>query len=242
MSVHKWSAIALLGLAICGCSRSVAPDETAALPDASAALAMDQHEAGVDVLPLPKRLAFMTGHVEAGLALYRAGESAMAAKHLLHPVSETHAAERIGLDALGFDGDLFTTVADALDKHIPAQQIEPLLLAAEQNLASVAARAGGDVREIIAFLMDTVAEEYAIGVRDGVVSDPGEYQDAFGFTRVAIARSSALNDAVRSSVQMRLAALLEIWPAAPIPPDDPVSVATMQRLVDDVRAALGSED
>ena len=62
---------------------------------------------GVRVLPVEKRVAFMSGHVEAGLALYRAGFPEMAAKHLMHPVSETHSEERAGIDAFGFEQDLF---------------------------------------------------------------------------------------------------------------------------------------
>ncbi|MGB6228762.1 MAG: hypothetical protein WBF53_01375, partial [Litorimonas sp.] len=63
----------------------------------------------MDTLPRSHRLAFMMGHVEAGLSLYRAGQPDMAAPHLLHPVSETHAAEREGLEELGFDAALFET-------------------------------------------------------------------------------------------------------------------------------------
>lgn len=47
--------------------------------------------AAMETLPVQFRVAFMSGHVEAGLALYRAGAPDQAARHLLHPVSETHA-------------------------------------------------------------------------------------------------------------------------------------------------------
>ncbi len=189
-------------------------------------------------LPLPKRLAFMTGHVEAGLALYRAGEPDMAAKHLEHPVSETHASERVGLDALGFDAQVFISVSKALRSGVPASQIEPQLISAQQNLTLVSARAGGDTREIIRFLLDTIVEEYAIGVQNGAVTDPGEYQDAFGFTVVAIRHANSLQDPAKSKVLTRLNALLSAWPQAPIPPEQPVSVKTITRLVDEVREAL----
>ena len=77
-------------------------------------------------LSLPHRLAFMSGHVEAGLALYRAGEAEMASKHLLHPVSETHSAEREGLDELGFDAELFEAVSMVLEAGKSAEEIAPL--------------------------------------------------------------------------------------------------------------------
>lgn len=177
----------------------------------------------MDTLPLPKRLAFMTGHVEAGLALYRAGEPGMAARHLLHPVSETHAAEREGLDQLGFDGALFEEVSKALEADRPASEIEPQLRAAEENLAMVADRAGGDTAEIIRYLMDVVAEEYTIAITDGQVSDPGEYQDAYGFTVVAKDRALTLDTPPAGLIE-ELDALLALWPASPIPPADPTPV------------------
>ena len=49
--------------------------------------------------------------------------------------------------------------------------------------------AGGDVSDIIKFLMETVNEEYAIGVKDGKIVEAGEYQDAYGFSSVALKMS-----------------------------------------------------
>ena len=117
---------------------------------------------GVDTLSVEKRVAFMSGHVAAGLALYRAGAPDQAAKHLLHPVSETHAAERAGIDALGFEGPYFVQVSEALDAGKSASEVEPLLAQADANMSLVRANAGGDPKELIAFLMDTVVEEYTV--------------------------------------------------------------------------------
>ena len=125
----------------------------------------------VGALPVEQRLAFMSGHVAAGLALYRAGESEAAAPHLLHPVSETHAAERAGLDAIGFDPAPFRAVSDALEAGRPASEIEPLLAAAEANLDNMRAAAPGDPADQIRFLMETAMEEYGVGVKDGKVTD-----------------------------------------------------------------------
>ncbi|MEM7082472.1 MAG: hypothetical protein AAF465_07030 [Pseudomonadota bacterium] len=231
MFTHTRSLFALfmaVGLvAVGGCTHS---------PSAAHDAASD-HEKH-DSLPLPKRLAFMTGHVEAGLALYRAGEPTMAAQHLEHPVSETHASERVGLDALGFDAERFIAVSNALAKGLKANEIEPQLLAAQQNLAMVSTRAGGDTTEVIDFLLDTIVEEYAIGVQGGAVTDPGEYQDAFGFTVVAINRAQDYREPKRSRVIDRLKKLLATWPSAPVPPANPAPPQDINRLVDDVRSAL----
>ena len=189
-------------------------------------------------LPLPKRLAFMSGHVQAGLALYRAGEAEMAAPHLLHPVSETHEAERKGLDKLGFEAPLFENVSKALEEGRPASEVEDQLKKAEANIAEVAEKAGGDPAEIIAYLMDTVVEEYTVAVTDGKVSDPGEYQDAFGFAIVALARADKLDTASAEKAKKEINTLIALWPAAPIPPEDPTPVAQISAQTSKVKLAL----
>lgn len=195
------------------------------------------HHETIGTLPLPKRLAFMSGHVEAGLALYRAGEPEMAAPHLLHPVSETHADERAGLDTLGFDASLFEAVSAALEAKRPASEIEPQLRAAEANLEHVANRVDADPKDIIRYLMDVLVEEYDMALTNGHISDPGEYQDAFGFAVVARKRAATLPNA--DVVMAEIDALLALWPEAPIPPATPSSVDTVKARVDAVLNSLG---
>lgn len=190
--------------------------------------------------PLPLRLAFMSGHVEAGLALYKAGAPEMAAKHLLHPVSESYAEERAGLDALGFDPALFEAVSKALEAGRTADDIAAQLAAAEAHLADIADRAGGDAAEIIAFLMDTVIDEYGEGVADGVVVNAGEYQDAFGFTVVAIQRVPGLPEAQQGPVLEALEALLGLWPEAPLPPTLASPVADVNAAAEAVAALVAT--
>lgn len=163
----------------------------------------------------------------------------MAAPHLLHPVSETHAAERAGLDELGFDPTVFEAVSSALDAGITADEVDSQLVKAQQNLADMASRAGGEPVEVIAFLLDTIDKEYAIGVVDGVVTDPGEYQDAYGFTRVAIATAAQLPTELRDAVLPELEALLQLWPSAPVPPENPTPSPLVAQQVAGARFALG---
>ncbi|WP_154813761.1 hypothetical protein [Hellea balneolensis] len=180
----------------------------------------------------------MTGHVKAGLALYRAGEPQQAAPHLLHPVSETHQSERKGLDALGFEASLFETVSKSLEQGRAASEIEPQLIAAEANLDAVAQKAGGDPAAIISFLMDTIDEEYTIAITDGIVSDPGEYQDAFGFAYVARHHAMTLTPPDRKAVIKEIDALISLWPEAPIAPDTPSTVARVMARTLAVKASL----
>ena len=191
-------------------------------------------------LAVEKRVAFMSGHVVAGLTLYRAGAPDQAAQHLLHPVSETHAAERAGIDALGFKGDVFEAVSKALDEGKPASEVEPMLKEAEENIALLQKNAGGDASDIVRFLMETVDEEYAIGVKDGKITDPGEYQDAFGFSMIALEISKQQNNAeLTSSVE----ALVKMWPEkGPLADSTPTAVAEVSGQTAKVVAAFTSDE
>ncbi len=182
-------------------------------------------------LPAPKRVAFMSGHVAAGIALYRAGDAEAAAPHMLHPVSETHASERAGLEQLGFDAAPFEMVAAALEAGRSAEEIEPQLQAAEANLAAVRTAAGGDPAELIRYLMEVTVEEYTIAVPDQTVTDPGEYQDAWGFVKVAREVADDADLAKADQIRATLDEMLELWPAdAPIPPNDPARAGQVSAL------------
>lgn len=190
----------------------------------------------METLPVEFRVAFMSGHVEAGLALYRAGAPDQAAPHLLHPVSETHAAERAGIDALGFTPDVFEQVSAALEEGRSASEIEPMLAAAEANLALLQHNAGGDPRAIIAYLMDVTEEEYEIGVSNGQITDPGEFQDAFGFSVVAARLARRTGD---DNLAAAIDALVSLWPdGGPLASSTPAPGADISDAINAVRAAL----
>ena len=178
------------------------------------------HES-MKTLPVEKRIVFMSGHVEAGLALYRAGAPDQAAQHLLHPVSETHKDERAGIDALGFTPKVFQAVSKALDEGKPASEIEPMLKQAESNIALMQKNAGGSPAELIEYLMETVNEEYAVGVKEGVITDPGEYQDAYGFSVVALSIAQRIKDEKSKDVIGHLETLVKLWP-----PEGPLAKST----------------
>lgn len=196
----------------------------------------------IGALPLEKRLAFMAGHVEAGLALYRAGQPEAAAPHLLHPVSETHEDERAGLERVGFDPAPYRAVSDALEQGRSASEVRPLIAAAQANLASMRERAGGDPAEIIRFLLDTARGEYSAAVVDGKVVDPREYQDAWGFVRVARQVAERLDTPNADEVRDQLDALIALWPdPAPVPPASPAPAGQVSALASRVELALGRQ-
>tara|TARA_B100000809_G_scaffold242759_1_gene267144 strand:- start:2527 stop:3279 length:753 start_codon:yes stop_codon:yes gene_type:complete len=170
----------------------------------------DNHS--MNTLSVEKRIAFMSGHVEAGLALYRAGKPDQASRHLMHPVSETHQAERAGIDALGFTPEVFKSVSIALDQGRPASEIEPMLVKAEENILLLQKNSGGDLIEIITFLMEKVVEEYNEGVSDGKIVEAGEYQDAFGFSVVALKMSKRIKSDRSKQLVEEAMKLVKMWP------------------------------
>ncbi|MEM9014466.1 MAG: hypothetical protein AAGB02_05095 [Pseudomonadota bacterium] len=268
-TLKKWTGLGLgaafIGTGLAGCAPSAEKEEepgqvetSTQNPETPTVVENDVGERGIgeggeggegeggeaghsmESLPLPNRLAFMTGHVEAGLALYRAGAPEMAAPHLLHPVSETHQSERSGLDALGFDASIFEAVSEALENGTPANEVEPQLEAAEENLAMLATKAGGDPNEIIRFLMDVIVAEYTVAINDGTVTDPGEYQDAYGFAVVALdhARSMTTTQPVLES---EITKLLAMWPDGALPSPEPTPVGQIVAQTSNVLFALPQE-
>lgn len=216
--------ISLLGLCLVGCSDSQS-EHTSNQEDSHNH--EDSHEGhhSMGTLPVEKRVAFMSGHVEAGLALYRAGKPEQAAQHLLHPVSETHQAERAGIDSLGFKADLFKSVSKALDAGRPATEIEPMLVEAEENITLLQKNSGGDVAELITFLMEKVDEEYNAGVSDGMIVEAGEYQDAFGFSIVALKMAKRMEGEKATSLVEEASKLVSMWPEiGPLADSKPASV------------------
>jgi hypothetical protein len=230
-------ATALVGAGLAGCSGEAGEAGEGGEAVQASQAGEGGESGGEGTLSVEQRLVFMAGHVEAGLALYRAGESEMAAPHLMHPVSETHADERAGLEAIGFDPAPFEAVSASLEAGKPAAEIEPQLAAAEANLAAMREAAGGDAAAQIRFLMDTAVEEYTIAVVDGTVADPAEYQDAWGFVKVARGIADGLDAPKAAAVRTTLDQMLALWPdAAPIPPSQPAPAGQVSALA--ARVAL----
>jgi len=194
----------------------------------------------MEALPVEHRAAFMWGHVKAGMKLYRDGFAEQASIHLLHPVSETHESERAGLDALGFDAAPFERVSAALAAGAEASEVEPDLEAADANLKLVNEAAAGDPEDVITFLLDTTLEEYQVGVTDGTVTDPGEYQDAWGFVRVAADIAQQFGDSSPEALELQneLAKLADLWPESIDGAEPPASVSEVAAQISVVRLVL----
>ena len=198
------------------------------------------------------QLGLMRGHLMVGHALLALGERAAARTHAKHPSDElyadiepsfaergaegfaaeleTHAAAVAGDDASAVDG-AYATLTTAISRSERVVETTPSLIA----------------RVIVALLREAAAE-YAVGIVDGRLENAHEYQDAYGFTHVALelARTrhatTAATDADRrvfDQMARRIAALLDMWPNL-MPPDELDQDATrLHAAADDVaRLAL----
>ena len=134
--------------------------------------------------------------------------------------------EMMSIDVGGFDATLFEAVSKALEAGKPASELEPQLKKAEENTALMQQKAGGDTKDIIKYLMGTVGDEYGVGVEAGKITDPGEYQDAFGFSVVALKMAGRIEDPKAAVLTTELEALVALWPkGGPLADSIPTPVA-----------------
>lgn len=212
-----------------GGARERAQTGTAATPD----LATD------DVAYL-SRLGLMRGHLQVGMELYRAGHVMHAKSHMKHPGDELYAALEGVFAARGSEG--FAAELEALATVVENESPVAAVDAAYEDVRGAIARAESHAAAglptnaavqaaIVVNLVETAAEEYGIGVAAGRVTDVHEYQDAYGFTRVAIERAGAAWDRIETPEARRVLAriaddleegLTALWPT--LVPREPIGV------------------
>ena len=154
-----------------------------------------------------RQLAEMWGHLEASRANAQAGDWALALLHAGHPVVEYWAVVERVLTERG----LVRQVRDALDRY--QRQIESRSPRWRESYeAAVAslrhamqALAGPDGSQpalrarVVVELLNAVEAEYSEGVQGGRIAHLAEYQDAWGFFRVARALYGEIASAVRTA-------------------------------------------
>lgn len=183
-------------------------------------------------------LGLVEGHLRAGIELYRDDAADMAKTHMKHPSDELYADLEPALaarDLDGFAGEL-ERLAVAVEGGQPVAEADAAFEAALQAIERTRAAANGDLAARLAAvtgLVRTAAEEYEIGVTDGRISDPHEYQDAWGFVQAAKAQMAGLDEADRQrmgqgydEITAELDALDEAWPAV-VPPDSVTTDASL---------------
>jgi hypothetical protein len=191
--------VCVAGVAMTSCSSDESPDRAGM--DHGAMTASEGGEGGEGASSAESvasdavylgQLAFIRGHLNVGVNLYREGDEAASATHMKHPESEIYAALQPALEARGAPefADQLAALAVAVENSQPLAEVEAAyeallqgITAAELAVSNQSARLLGDV---IVDLVSTAAAEYDIAVGDDLaLENAHEYQDALGFIRVA---------------------------------------------------------
>jgi len=170
------------------------------------------------------RLGLMRGHLWVGIKLYREGHLEMAKTHMKHPKDELYAGLEPVFKARGVNGfaNELTILADAVNSEKGDEAVEEAyskLLEAITRSEGMSEMSAKEALVSISQMIRTAADEYAIGVKKGEVVNVHEYQDAYGFTEIAIERLERLSDAQKQEaagdIALTKSLLLELrtlWP------------------------------
>lgn len=169
-------------------------------------------------------LGLLRGHLWVGMQLYRDGHIEMAKTHMKHPKDELYAALLPSFKARQVDGfaSQLEALTEAVTQQQPAAQVEAKYAQLETAITSVEQSSQKSVRShllALSSMLRSAAAEYKLGL------DPNqpmlhEYQDAAGFTQIAIARltqlqQAELNEAEQEAMTKALRyieQLPELWP------------------------------
>lgn len=170
------------------------------------------------------QLGLIRGHLWVGYKLYQEGHIDMSKTHMKHPEDELYAGMEPVFKARQVDGFAkeLQTLADAVNGEKGEAAVKKAYQALQNQIAKserIEEKSARDVLISISLMVRTAADEYAIGVKNGDVVNVHEYQDAYGFTEIAIERLDSIN-----SEQQQLAAkdientrqwlleLRDLWP------------------------------
>ena len=196
-------------------------------------------------------LGLMRGHLLVGRALFALGEHDAARSHAKHPSDELYAGvvpEFARRGALGFAAELGAHAAAVSggDEGAVAATYATLKNAIVRSEGAVAPSPSLSAR-VIVLLLEEAAREYAIGIVDGLLENAHEYQDAYGFTEVALELARSQHAAlpaddddreVFADIAQRIRALEHLWPTLMPPPRLDRDGATIAKAASDI-ARLG---
>ena len=138
-------------------------------------------------------LNLIKGHLWVGVELYKANHIENGQHHMKHPESELYGDIIPTFEAKGTDG--FSTELEKLALSVDNEEPLNIINDNYQNLFDAIDKNAQFVSEesktvdqtiiLVQSLLETAAEEYAIGIVDGDVKNKYEYQDALGFTMIA---------------------------------------------------------
>ncbi len=221
--------------------------------EAEADRSEEASELASDDVAFLHRLGLIRGHLHAGHALYINDYADMAATHMKHPRDELYAGLVPAIEARGFQpfDERLTTLKDAVESGADAddvtaawREIDGAIETIERGVDATAA----DELRAVANMLDTAAEEYGVGVVDGVVDNEHEYQDAWGFMQISlervgqIAATSAVERSATAEADVIISSLADLWPElAPVevPGADAERIASAAEQLRDLADGLG---
>lgn len=186
------TAIAAWALAGCGQGADTASvDHSAHMRPDRQTDRSDEADLATDNIAYIAQLMVMRGHLQAGAALYEAGDQAMAATHMKHPQDELYADLVPAFEARGFEGfaDALDALAAAVKSGASSAEVAAKLDAARAGIDEGVARVQAGPRETLlamAEVLRTAADEFDEGVDNGIVVNAHEYQDAYGFMTTVV--------------------------------------------------------
>lgn len=131
-------------------------------------------------------MAEIEGKLAAALTLYEQGETEAAKAHVVRPADDIYTGLKpimADRNAQGFDAQL-TAFADAVDAGAPVDEVKARFAAASEAIrADGLPEAAGELVLTVAHLVRAAGQDFANGVADGKVTDPHEYQDAWGYVQ-----------------------------------------------------------
>ena len=138
-------------------------------------------------------LNLIKGHLWVGVELYKADYIENGQHHMKHPESELYRDIIPTFEAKGTDGfsaelkKLALSVENEEPLNVINDNYQNLFDAIDKNAQFVSeeSKTVDQTIMLVQSLLETAAEEYAIGIVDGDVKNKYEYQDALGFTMTA---------------------------------------------------------
>ena len=235
---RRWTLHVVVCAAIGGCGDQ--RDEDANAPVGAPAVDVQTPTARMDDAEYLYRLGLMRGHLLVGHALFDLGERSAAGTHSKHPTDELYAPMEREFAARGTPGFAaqLQAHADAVaeaDEDTVAERYVELVAAIAKN-ESVVDVSPELAAEVIVRLVREAAEEYAIGIVDGKPANAHEYQDAYGFTKIAELWAGRVADAasVFDDIREELNGLSGMWPSLIPPPELPHRAARIYGVAADI--------
>lgn len=161
---------------------------------------------------LSRDLGFMEGHLRAGMALYEEGDLEAAKTHMGHPIQEKYDAVAAPLEERGYGRlrEELIALSEAAEAGAPIEEIRSLYdtvygtIEEARDEVPVPAQLMG-----LAMLTRIAADEYAVAVEGGEVSNLHEYQDSWGFLRVVEEEAGQLAESDDAAVAEAAATIVE---------------------------------